>query len=38
VADNSNTWIIGERKPAQLDRWIARAATCATIADLFVEP
>jgi hypothetical protein len=29
--------IIGEREPAQLDRWIARAATCATIADLFVE-
>jgi Uma2 family endonuclease len=29
--------ILAERDPAQLERWIARAATCATAAALFAE-
>jgi hypothetical protein len=31
----SRTRILGEHDSRQLDRWIARAATCATIDELF---
>jgi hypothetical protein len=30
--------ILGEQDPDRLDRWIARAATCMTIAELLAEP
>jgi Uma2 family endonuclease len=30
--------ILAERDPARLQRWIARAAICATAAELFAEP
>jgi hypothetical protein len=30
--------ILGEPDPQRLERWIARAIDCATIADLFAEP
>jgi len=29
--------ILGERDPQQIDRWIARAATCAVLAELFAD-
>jgi hypothetical protein len=34
----SRARILGERDLARLDRWITRAMTCATIAELFTEP
>lgn len=30
--------ILAERDPARLERWIARAVVCASVAELFVEP
>jgi Uma2 family endonuclease len=30
--------ILAERDPARLDRWFARAVTCASLAELFAEP
>jgi len=27
--------ILSEQDPAQLDRWLAKAAICATVAELF---
>jgi Uma2 family endonuclease len=35
VGDAERVQILGERDPAQLDRWLARAATCADAAELF---
>jgi hypothetical protein len=30
--------IVGERDPARLDRWIGRAMTCTSLADMLTEP
>jgi Uma2 family endonuclease len=30
--------IVGERDPARLSRWLARALTCTTVVELFAEP
>ena len=35
VGDTERVRILGERDPAQLDRWLAAAATCAEVAELF---
>jgi hypothetical protein len=35
VGDAERTRILGERDPAQLERWLTRAATCAQAAELF---
>ncbi|HEX2688473.1 MAG TPA: hypothetical protein VHN14_17705, partial [Kofleriaceae bacterium] len=34
----SRARILGEREPARIGRWITRAMTCATVADLLAEP
>jgi Uma2 family endonuclease len=34
----SRARILGEREPERIDRWITRATTCATVADLLAEP
>jgi Uma2 family endonuclease len=34
----ARAWILDERDPAQLDRWIARAATCTNLTDVFADP
>ena len=36
--DVTRTRFLGERDPHRLDRWIARATTCKTLAELDVEP
>ena len=36
--DVTRTRFLGERDAHQLDRWIARATTCKTLAELDVEP
>jgi hypothetical protein len=33
--DAERVRILGERDPQQLDRWLAEAATCAEVAELF---
>ena len=38
LAALDRTRILAERDPDRLARWIARAATCATAADLFAMP
>jgi Uma2 family endonuclease len=35
VGDAERVRILGELDPVQLDRWLARAATCADVAELF---
>jgi hypothetical protein len=30
--------VLGERDPARLERWIARAVACASVAELLAEP
>jgi hypothetical protein len=35
VGDAERVRILGERDAAQLDRWLAEAATCAEVAELF---
>jgi Uma2 family endonuclease len=34
----SRARILGEREPERIDRWITRATTCTTVADLLAEP
>jgi hypothetical protein len=36
--DVTRTRFLGERDAHRLDRWIARATTCETLAELDVEP
>jgi len=36
--DVDRTRLLGERDPGRLDRWIARATTCETLAELDDEP
>jgi Uma2 family endonuclease len=38
VGEAQRVRILGERDPAQLDRWLAEAATCAEVAELFTIP
>jgi len=38
VGDAERTQILDERDPVQLDRWLAEAATCAEVAELFTAP
>jgi Uma2 family endonuclease len=38
VGDAARVRIAGELDPGQLDRWLARAATCTDVAELFTMP
>ena len=38
VDDAARARILGERDLARLQRWLSRAMTCATVAELFAEP
>jgi Uma2 family endonuclease len=38
VDDTARERILGERDLVRLERWLARAMTCATLAELFAEP
>ena len=38
VGDVARVRILGERDPVQLDRWLAGAALCAELAELFATP
>jgi hypothetical protein len=38
LQDLERVQILQERAPDQLARWLARAATCASVADLLLDP
>jgi hypothetical protein len=38
IDDAMRARILGERAGARLERWLSRAAVCATAAELFTEP